>query len=46
MTKSELSHIGIQLSQDLKTDVKMKCAREGKTIREVVELLLKEWVQK
>jgi predicted GIY-YIG superfamily endonuclease len=40
------SQIGFNICQDLKTDVKMKCAREGKTIREVVELLLKEWVQK
>ena len=46
MSKTELSHIGIQVDSDLKTDVKMKCAREGKTIRDVVESLLRQWVKK
>lgn len=46
MAKTELTNIGIQVSEDLKADVKIKCAKEGKTIREVVETLLKEWVKK
>jgi transcriptional regulator len=46
MQKTELSRIGIQISDDLKADVKIKCAKEGKTIREVVEDLLKKWVKK
>ena len=46
MKTTELSTIGIQVSEDLKSDVKIKCAKEGKTIREVVEMLLTEWVKK
>ena len=43
---TELSTIGIQVPEDLKADVKIKCAKEGKTIRQVVEQLLKDWVKK
>lgn len=46
MKPIEQTQIGIQINTDLKTDVKIKCAKEGKTIREVVEQLLTEWVKK
>ena len=46
MSDTELTTIGIQVPENLKADVKIKCAREGKTIRQVVEELLKEWVKK
>lgn len=45
MEKTELTRIGIQVPEDLKADVKIKCAKENKTIREVVEELLKDWVK-
>jgi len=40
------SVVGVKTTKELKADVKIKCAREGKTIRQVVEELLKEWVKK
>lgn len=46
MSDTKLTRIGIEISQDLKTDVKMKCAKEGITIRQAVEALLTKWVEK
>jgi len=43
--KQELTRIGIEIDQDLKSDVKVKCAREGITIREAVVKLLRGWVK-
>lgn len=41
--KEELTRIGIEIDKDLKADVKVKCAREGLTITDVVTKLLKDW---
>lgn len=43
---SNATQIGIQVTEDLKADVKIKCAKEGITIREAVEMLLTKWVKK
>ena len=45
MSKENLTQIGIEVDRDLKADVKVKCAREGITIREAIERLLKKWVK-
>ena len=46
MSKEKTSSTHIELSTDLKTDVKVKCAKQGKSMREVIEFLLKAWVAK
>lgn len=46
MSNTNLTTIGIQVTEDLKADVKIKCAKEGITIREAVEMLLTKWVKK
>lgn len=41
--KQQLTRIGIEIDKDLKADVKIKCAREGLTITDVVTKLLEDW---
>jgi len=43
---ARLPRFNIETDERTKKMVKLKCVRQGKTIREVLETLIKKWLEK